>query len=83
MEVKKISLNIPSSQNLHFTEEYVINQLTHDDDDDHKQGRILVEELEKITRYKFKNPNLLREAFTHSSFQENCKSYERLELLGK
>ncbi|KAK4716141.1 hypothetical protein R3W88_014479 [Solanum pinnatisectum] len=86
MEVNKVeenlaSLNILSSQNLHLTKENIRNQLTHDDDD-HKQGRMLVEELEKIIRYKFKNPNLLHEAFTHSSIQENCKSYERLELLG-
>ncbi|XP_049405246.1 ribonuclease 3-like protein 3 [Solanum stenotomum] len=85
MEVNKVeenlaSLNIPSSQNLHLTEENIRNQLTHDDD--HKHGRMLVEELEKIIRYTFKNPNLLHEAFTHSSFQENSKSYERLELLG-
>ncbi|KAK6789358.1 hypothetical protein RDI58_013157 [Solanum bulbocastanum] len=63
MEVNKVEenlafLNIPSSQNLHLTEENIRNQLTHDDDD-HKKGRMLVEELEKIIRYKFKNPNLL------------------------
>ncbi|KAG5607262.1 hypothetical protein H5410_028754 [Solanum commersonii] len=76
------SLNISSSQNLHFTEENIRNQLTHDDNDDHKRERKLVEELEKITKYRFKNPDLLHQAFTHSSFQENCESYERLELLG-
>ncbi|XP_049366601.1 ribonuclease 3-like protein 3 [Solanum verrucosum] len=87
MKEKKVhenfaSLNISSSQNLHFTEENIRNQLTHDDNDDHKRERKLVEELEKITKYRFKNSDLLHQAFTHSSFQENCESYERLELLG-
>lgn len=40
-----------------------------------------VEEVEDIIRYKFKNKNLLEEAFTHSSFM--CSfSYERLEYVG-
>ncbi|TMW96479.1 hypothetical protein EJD97_007291 [Solanum chilense] len=86
IEVNKVeenvaSLNIPLSQNLHLTQENSRNHLTHDDDDD-KQWRRLVEELEEKIRYKFKNPNLLHEAFTHPSFQQNNKSYERLELLG-
>lgn len=80
MEEKRVeknlaSFNIPSSQNLYFIEEDIRNQL-HDDD---KQGRRLVE---KIVGYKFKNPSLLREAFTHSSLEKDCKSYERLEFLG-
>ncbi|XP_070030146.1 ribonuclease 3-like protein 3 [Nicotiana sylvestris] len=42
-----------------------------------------VEEVEEIIGYKFKNPNLLYQAFTHSSIQENCcESYERLEYVG-
>jgi len=85
MEVNKVeenlgSLNISLSQNIHLTEENNTNQLTRDDD--HKQWRRLVEESEKIVGYTFKNPNLLYEAFTHSSFQEKCNPYERLELLG-
>ncbi|XP_075084022.1 ribonuclease 3-like protein 3 isoform X2 [Nicotiana tabacum] len=42
-----------------------------------------VEEVEEIIGYKFKNSNLLYQAFTHSSFQQNCcDSYERLEYVG-
>lgn len=40
-----------------------------------------LEEVEDIIDYKFKNKNLLEEAFTHSSFM--CSfSYERLEYVG-
>lgn len=40
--------------------------------------------LEKKIGYKFKNPELLRTALTHSSYanENRCKSYERLEFLG-
>lgn len=40
--------------------------------------------IEKIIGYSFKNKELLKTAFTHSSFanENNCKSNERLEFLG-
>ncbi|XP_027171833.1 ribonuclease 3-like protein 3 [Coffea eugenioides] len=40
------------------------------------------EEIEEIIGYKFHDPSLLQEAFTDSSFKENCLSYERLEYIG-
>ena len=41
-------------------------------------------QIEKIIGYKFKNRNLLKTAFTHSSYanEHRCKSYERLEFFG-
>ncbi|KAB1201001.1 Ribonuclease 3-like protein 3 [Morella rubra] len=39
-------------------------------------------EVEEILGYEFKNKSLLEEAFTHSSFSEDCFSYERLEYVG-
>lgn len=81
VEENFVSLYTPSSQNLHdLTEEMIKNQLTLDDDS--KQWEKLMEEVEEIIVYKFKNPELLHQAFTHSSFQENCASYERLEYIG-
>ncbi|MDE6626323.1 MAG: ribonuclease III [Lachnospiraceae bacterium] len=46
-----------------------------------------VEEIEKNIRYVFKNKNLIRQAFSHSSFinemkRKGMESYERLEFLG-
>ncbi|CAN4097500.1 unnamed protein product [Withania somnifera] len=41
-----------------------------------------VEKVQEVTGYKFRNINLLHQAFTHSSFQERCESYERLEYVG-
>ncbi|PHT76337.1 hypothetical protein BC332_19009 [Capsicum chinense] len=39
--------------------------------------------VEEITGYKFKNPDLLHQAFTHTSFQQNSSpSNDRLEYLG-
>lgn len=39
--------------------------------------------VEEITGYKFKNSQLLHQAFTHRSFQQNCTpSNDRLEYLG-
>ncbi|CAI9294789.1 unnamed protein product [Lactuca saligna] len=42
------------------------------------------QEVEKIIGYEFKNKDLLKEAFTHSTYKDiDCsKSYERLEYLG-
>ncbi len=43
----------------------------------------MIEELEKILNYKYKNPALLKQALTHSSFASDVeKNYERLEFLG-
>lgn len=46
--------------------------------------RNLTDEIEKITGYKFNNPNLLEQAFTDSSYKDefDSKSYERLEYMG-
>lgn len=42
-----------------------------------------MEELEKILHYKFRNPELLKQALTHSSITGNeHRNYERLEFLG-
>ncbi|MDE5864709.1 MAG: ribonuclease III [Lachnospiraceae bacterium] len=46
-----------------------------------------VEEIEKNIRYVFKNKDLIRQAFSHSSFinemkRKGMESYERLEFLG-
>jgi len=39
--------------------------------------------VEQMIKYKFKNPQLLKSALTHSSVSSNvAKNYERLELLG-
>ena len=48
---------------------------------------MLIDQLEKIINYRFKNESLLIEALTHSSSKiiksnENKKNYERLEFLG-
>ncbi|XP_060189513.1 ribonuclease 3-like protein 3 [Lycium barbarum] len=84
VEENRVSLYTPSSQNLHLVEEIIRNQLILDDDDNHvlKQWERLVEEVEEIIAYKFKNRDLLHQAFTHSSFEANCVSYERLEYIG-
>lgn len=43
----------------------------------------MFEKLEKILNYKYKNPSLLKQALTHSSFASNVdENYERLEFLG-
>lgn len=43
----------------------------------------MIEELEKILNYKYKNSLLLKQALTHSSFESNVEeNYERLEFLG-
>ena len=43
----------------------------------------MIEELEKILGYKYKNPALLRQALTHSSHASHVEeNYERLEFLG-
>ncbi|CAK9153603.1 unnamed protein product [Ilex paraguariensis] len=42
-----------------------------------------LEQVEEIIGYKFKDPSLLQQAFTHVSFtEEECSSYERLEYMG-
>ncbi|CAH8317000.1 unnamed protein product [Eruca vesicaria subsp. sativa] len=41
-----------------------------------------IEFVENILKYEFKDKNLLLQAFTDASFDENCVSYERLEFLG-
>lgn len=43
-----------------------------------------LEEVEKIIGYEFKNKELLKEAFTHTSYKldDDSLSYERLEYLG-
>ncbi|KDP30782.1 hypothetical protein JCGZ_13725 [Jatropha curcas] len=41
-----------------------------------------LEEVEDILKYKFKDKNLLEEAFTDSSFPDRLFSYERLEYVG-
>jgi len=43
-----------------------------------------VSKIESIIGYKFKDKNLIRTAFTHSSYanEHKAKSYERLEFLG-
>ena len=47
----------------------------------------MIEEFEERIGYRFRNPELLRNALTHSSFanevrEKNCPSNERLEFLG-
>lgn len=39
--------------------------------------------VEEITGYKFKNPDLLHQAFTHPSVPQNWASNDRMEYLGK
>ncbi|KAI3789476.1 hypothetical protein L2E82_02273 [Cichorium intybus] len=42
-----------------------------------------LEDVEEVTGYKFRNKELLKEAFTHGSYKAaDCQSYERLEYLG-
>ncbi len=38
--------------------------------------------LEERIGYKFKNPNLIKKAFTHISFSKSAENYEVLEFLG-
>ncbi|MCQ2740941.1 MAG: ribonuclease III [Alphaproteobacteria bacterium] len=43
----------------------------------------MMEQLQQILKYKFKNEDLLQKAITHSSVKSNVDSnYERLEFLG-
>ena len=43
----------------------------------------MLEDLQDILKYHFKNPQLLRQALTHSSHTTDvAKNYERLEFLG-
>lgn len=39
-------------------------------------------EVENIIKYSFKDKSLLRQAFTHASYQYKCDSYDRLEFVG-
>ncbi|KAK7258809.1 hypothetical protein RIF29_24396 [Crotalaria pallida] len=39
-------------------------------------------EVEEILGYEFKNKSLLEQAFTHSTYNNNSFSYERLEFIG-
>ncbi|KAK4386265.1 Ribonuclease 3-like protein 3, partial [Sesamum angolense] len=41
-----------------------------------------LEEVEKMIGYSFNDRSLLRQAFTHPSYQRDCVSYERLEYVG-
>ena len=41
-----------------------------------------INEFEKKINYKFRNNSLIDLAFTHSSFKNKSKNYERLEFLG-
>ena len=50
-------------------------------DKQNKQSKLDIDALEQIIGYHFNDKNLLREAFTHRSL-DNQKSYERLEFLG-
>lgn len=47
-------------------------------------GEIDYKKIEKIIHYGFKNKDILKTAFTHSSYanQHNVESYERYEYLG-
>nr|GMC78928.1 ribonuclease 3-like protein 3 [Ipomoea batatas] len=51
------------------------------DGDEEEAWKKNLEEVEEIVGYKFNDPNLLRQAFTHSSYRSEC-SYERLEYMG-
>lgn len=51
------------------------------DEDEEEAWKKNLEEVEEIVGYKFNDPNLLRQAFTHSSYRSEC-SYERLEYMG-
>ncbi|XP_009802061.2 endoribonuclease Dicer homolog 1-like isoform X1 [Nicotiana sylvestris] len=83
LSVKKTTHDYPCDENLVslYTSSSEMNQITLNDET-HIVPERSVEEVEKIIAYKFKNPNLLQQAFTHSSFEENCASYERLEYVG-
>ena len=43
-----------------------------------------INKIEGIIGYQFKNKDLIKQAFTHSSYanENNVSSYERLEFLG-
>ncbi|CAN8231997.1 unnamed protein product [Cochlearia groenlandica] len=48
----------------------------------HKDQPMDIEHVEKILNYEFENKSLLLEAFTDTTYDENCVSYERLEFIG-
>ncbi|KAL8506768.1 hypothetical protein ACS0TY_017602 [Phlomoides rotata] len=41
-----------------------------------------VEDIRKLTGYKFRDPKSLQQAFTHHSYEEGCPSFERFEFIG-
>ncbi|KAJ4794400.1 hypothetical protein LUZ62_045646 [Rhynchospora pubera] len=43
---------------------------------------LMCTEAERILGYSFRNPRLLEEALTHSSFSDGSVSYQRLEFVG-
>ncbi|XP_006342288.1 ribonuclease 3-like protein 3 [Solanum tuberosum] len=73
MEIQPRSSTLDQSENQDLSE----NKVT-------LEWKKFVEELQEIVGYKFKNVNLLYQAFTHSSFhrEDECESYERLEYIG-
>ncbi|XP_019162920.1 PREDICTED: ribonuclease 3-like protein 3 [Ipomoea nil] len=53
------------------------------DEEEEEAWKNNLEEVEEIIGYKFNDPKLLRQAFTHSSYRSECSwSYERLEYMG-
>ncbi|KAH0674554.1 hypothetical protein KY290_025257 [Solanum tuberosum] len=73
MEIQPRSSALDQSENQDLSE----NKVT-------LEWKKFVEELQEVVGYKFKNVNLLYQAFTHSSFhrEDECESYERLEYIG-
>ncbi|XP_051116787.1 ribonuclease 3-like protein 3 [Andrographis paniculata] len=50
---------------------------------DHQEQQMSLEDrVEEMIGYKFRDPILLRQVFTHHSFEEGCSSLERLAYLG-
>lgn len=74
----------PSSQNSesHNQEDEAKNKTLQEEEEELMIDESSQEEIEEITGYKFHDPSLLQQAFTDSSFKENCLSYERLEYIG-
>ncbi|KAL3509845.1 hypothetical protein ACH5RR_029246 [Cinchona calisaya] len=76
--------NPPSLENFH-----IHNQEKQDKKQENEElmnqsftDKLLEEEIKEITGYKFNDPCLLQQAFTDSSYHDNCLSYERLEYIG-
>lgn len=90
MEEEQVVLNpeealvVHSSRGLHYSfgENETVGSQSRVEEEDEEAWKNNLGEVEEIVGYRFSDPNLLQQAFTHSSYRDRCSSYERLEYMG-